>query len=318
MVGSHLVELLRSRGENVIATFFRPTIRPEEVEKLQPLIELDVRDRTSMDELVATHRPQFIYHLAAQSYPTVSWELPRETIDINVGGTVNLFEAVKSVRKRLASYDPIIVNACSSASYGATLRPENVPIREDALMQPLHPYGVSKAAQDMLTYQYFVNDQIRGIRARIFNSTGPRKTNDVVSDFSARAADIVVRGGRLRVGNLDSRRAILDVADLVEALELLSVRGRPGEAYNICADQAYCVREIVTILEDVAGLVFDLFVDPALLRPTDEPIIFGDTVKIRQDTGWAPTRKLPAIVERVYQYELEYRRNASDRLANQA
>jgi nucleoside-diphosphate-sugar epimerase len=314
MVGSHLVEYLRARDEQVIATYFRPTIRPQEVEKLRPLIELDVRDWRAVEEVVKLNRPQTIYHLAAQSYPTVSWKIPRETIETNIGGTVNLYEAIKETRKRYPSYDPVVVNACSSAGYGATLRLENVPIREDALFQPLHPYGVSKAAQDMLAYQYFVNDQIRGVRARIFNSTGPRKVNDVVSDFCARAADIAVKGGSLRVGNLESRRAILDVGDLVQALVLLSERGICCEAYNICADRAQRVGDIIPILQNASGIAFDVVVDPSLIRPTDELIIFGDTTKIKQHTGWFPTIDLAKTVERVFRYEMTYRSTGSAEL----
>jgi GDP-4-dehydro-6-deoxy-D-mannose reductase len=307
MVGSHLVDRLRREGKEVVATHFRRTIDQGEVEKLRPLIELDVRNAAALNGIIESHRPQFVFHLAAQSYPTVSWEFPLETMDINIGGTVNLFEAIKAVRKRDAGYDPVVVVACSSAAYGASLRPESIPIREDVVLQPLHPYGVSKAGQDMLSYQYFVSDRIRAIRARIFNSTGPRKTNDVVSDFCARTADIMLHGGALRVGNLETRRAILDVADLVDALIRLAERGRPGEAYNICADQAYRVGDVIKILERLSGRTLDTTTDPALMRPTDEPIIFGDTTKIRTDTGWKPTSGLEPIVERVFRYELALR-----------
>ena len=316
MVGSHLVEHLRAAGEMVIATYLRPTIPADEVDRLQPLVELDVRDAARVSALIAEHRPAKIFHLAAQSYPTLSWELPRETIDINVGGTINLYEGIKAVRKTEPPYDPLVVNACSSAAYGATLRPENVPIREDALLQPLHPYGVSKAAHDMLAYQYFVNDGIRGVRARIFNSTGPRKTNDVVSDFCSRSADIVMVDGPLRVGNLDTQRAILDVADLVQALLLLADRGRPAEAYNICADRACRVGDIVGIIEGLGGRKLKLISDPALFRPTDEPIIFGDTTKLKQETGWAPTLTLAQTVERVFLYELRRRSGGIERLGS--
>jgi GDP-4-dehydro-6-deoxy-D-mannose reductase len=168
----------------------------------------------------------------------------------------------------------------------------------------------------MLTYQYFVNDAIRGVRARIFNSTGPRKTNDVVSDFCSRSADTVMADGPLRVGNLETLRAILDVADLVQALLLLSDRGRPAEAYNIYADRAYRVGDIVGIIEGLAGRKLRLVSDPALFRPTDEPIIFGDTTKLKQETGWAPTLTLAEAVERVFLYELRRRSGAATRLGS--
>ena len=151
--------------------------------------------------LIEDRRPATIFHLAAQSLPTVSWEKPQETMETNVVGTVNLFEAIKAVRRRDPAYDPCVVVACSSAEYGASLTPERFPVDEDAPLLPLHPYGVSKVAQDLLTLQYWINDRIRGVRTRIFNTTGPRKQNDVVSDFAARAARVARHGGTLAVGN---------------------------------------------------------------------------------------------------------------------
>src|SRR6202000_1553997 len=118
--------------------------------------------------------------------------------------------------------DPVVIVACSSAQYGLSMTEDKVPLPEDTPMLPLHPYGVSKVAQDLLTFQYYQNDRIRGIRARIFNTTGPRKTNDVISDW-ARHVVRIERGKEraLRVGNLNTRRAILDVNDLIEALFML-------------------------------------------------------------------------------------------------
>ncbi len=112
------------------------------------MIELDVRYFEPVRRLLTEYRPAIIFHLAAQSLPTLSWERPWETIDTNVLGTINLFEAVKAAKLGNAAYDPVIVVACSSAQYGASMTPENVPIDEAAPMLPLHPYGVSKVAQD--------------------------------------------------------------------------------------------------------------------------------------------------------------------------
>ena len=232
MVGSHLLERLHAEHPGrVLGGYFRPTVRIEELAGRLPLAELDVRDTGAVFRLIGEQRPAQIFHLAAQSLPTVSWTDPWNTMRSNVEGTVNVFEAIKHVRATLdARYDPMVVVASSSAIYGASLTPENVPIGEEVPPLPLHPYGVSKVAQDLLAFQYWRNDRIRCIRARIFNTTGPRKQNDVVSDFAARVAAIARTGGALRVGNLESRRAIMDVRDLVAALVLLAARGAPGEA----------------------------------------------------------------------------------------
>jgi nucleoside-diphosphate-sugar epimerase len=308
MVGSHLLERLDVAAPgSVLGTWFRPTVRLAELAGRFALAELDVRDRAAVAAMLARERPATIYHLAAQSLPTVSWTDPWETLRTNVEGTVNVFEAVKAVRAGGdAGYDPMVVVACSSAQYGASLTPENVPIGEDTKPLPLHPYGVSKVAQDLLAFQYWRNDRIRAIRARIFNTTGPRKRADVVSDFCARVARIRRDGGTLRVGNLETRRAILDVRDLVSALILLAERGEPGEAYNICADRAWRIGDLIPLLEKLAAVTLTVEADPALFRPSDEPVILGRNTKLKERTGWQPTVDLEDTLRAVLAYEMAH------------
>jgi len=236
---------------------------------------------------------------------------PWETLDINVTGTVNLFEAIKSVRESDPDYAPVIVVACSSAQYGASMTPENVPISEETPMLPLHPYGVSKVAQDLLAFQYWHSDRLRGIRARIFNTTGPRKRDDVVSDFAQRIARIRREGGRLRVGNITAKRAILDVRDTIAALLTLAAAGEPGEAYNICGDAAYRIEELIGLFEELTGLTLELDPDPALLRPTDEAIIFGDNRKLKSCGGWTQTVTIRDTLAAVLDYEERRLRNGA-------
>jgi GDP-4-dehydro-6-deoxy-D-mannose reductase len=303
MIGSHLFQTLIGRGEEVIGAYYRPTVALEEIAADGELVELDVRYFEPLRRLFEERRPERIFHLAAQSLPTASWQRPWETFDVNVTGTVNLFEAIKAVRASDSSYDPVVVVACSSAEYGASIKPENVPIAEDTPMLPLHPYGVSKVAQDLLAFQYWKSDEIRGIRGRIFNTTGPRKRDDVVSDFACRVARIRREGGRLRVGNIDTQRAILDVRDTVEALIRLAAAGASGEAYNICADTVYPVSEFIRILEKLTNQVFDLALDPTLFRPTDEPVIFGDSSKLKAHTGWRQNVTIDETIKAVLEYE---------------
>lgn len=295
MVGSHMVELLHSQGQDVVGTYYKPTTDITELDSAIRMIECDVRYAPSVEKIIVEHRPEQIYHLAAQSYPTVSWDRPYETIDTNANGTIAIFEAVKKVRTVEPSYDPMVVVACSSAEYGETLNQlegDKVYVQETAQLQPLHPYGVSKVCQDLLSFQYFMNDRIRCIRARIFNSTGTRKVNDVTSDFTKRAI-LAERSGdyTLKVGNLDTRRAIMDQRDLVSALMLLAEKGKPGDVYNISSEHVYQMRDIVTMIEKQLGHTFNIEVDPKLLRPTDERIIVGDVTKLKRDTGWS--QKIP-------------------------
>jgi GDP-4-dehydro-6-deoxy-D-mannose reductase len=197
----------------------------------------------------------------------------------------------------------VVVVAGSSAQYGASLTPQNVPISEELTPLPLHPYGVSKVAQDLLAFQYWRNDGIRSIRARIFNCTGARKHTDVVSDFARRVAAIERDGGVLRVGNLATRRAILDVRDLVAALIALAERGAAGEAYNICSETEHSIGALIPIFERLAERTLPTETDPSLLRPSDEPVIFGRTDRLKAATGWRQRVTLETTIKAVLDYE---------------
>lgn len=306
MVGSHMVELLHEQGVEVIGTYYKPTVNIKEINPEIKLIECDVRYCQSVEKVITEYRPSQIYHLAAQSYPTVSWERPYETMDINIGGTIAIFEAVKKVRIIQPDYDPVIVVACSSAEYGATLDElDGQKVKETAELKPLHPYGVSKVAQDLLTYQYFVNDGIKSIRARIFNTTGTRKINDVTSDFTMRAIEqekYRTKNPVLRVGNINTYRAIMDFKDLIKALMLLAEKGKYGDVYNICSERMYQIKEIIEIIESQMGIKYELQVDSKLIRPTDEKVIIGDVTKLKKVTGWEQSTPLEVTVTEMLDY----------------
>ena len=282
-MGVHLVDLLEKKGNEVLATYFRPTTDMRDSNPRGRVVECDVRDQARVSALLEEFRPEKIFHLAAQSYPTVSWDDPWYTIESNVIGTINLFEGVKKLGLKCK-----ILNACSSAEYGFVTEDE-VPIRENHALKPLHPYGVSKVSQEMLGYQYFTNFGIESITVRIFNTTGPGKVNDVCSDLTKRLVEIakgINPEKKLRVGNLKARRAITDVRDLIKAFGLALDKATIGETYNLSGEKVYEIQEIVNILRQLTSFDFEVWQDPKLLRPTDEPIIFGDSQKFKQETGW--------------------------------
>ena len=292
MVGSHMVELLYNRGDEVIGIWHKNKKNVEQITLPIKFVQCDLRYAQGIDEIIMDFLPDQIFHLAAQSYPTVSWVSPTETIDVNINSTINIYEAIKKARKyKDANYDPMVVVACSSAEYGETLNQlqgvGEVYVKETAQLQPLHPYGVSKVGQDLISFQYFMNDHIRCIRVRIFNSTGTRKVNDVTSDFTKRAVEAEKTGvWELRVGNLDTKRAIMDQRDLVKGLMLLADKGTAGDVYNLSSENIYQMSDIVTMIEEQIGHKLEFKVDPALIRPTDEKIIVGDVTKLKRDTGW--------------------------------
>jgi len=245
----------------------------------------DVRDSEKLSPLIRSASPDCIFHLAAQSYPTVSLEKPGETMDVNACGTIHLFESVR----RLGTIPKVVV-ACSSAEYGPVAAAD-LPVREDHPLRPLHPYGVSKVAQDLLAAQYFYNYSIPCVRIRIFNTTGPGKIGDVCSDLTKRAAEMQLglRPRQLPVGNLTSRRAILDVRDLVSALWLSVERCGSGDVYNVCGRQIYSVQELIESIKQLIGIGFEIEQNGTLMRGCDEPVIAGDTSKFQSRTGWSQT-----------------------------
>ncbi len=144
LVGTHLCRRLAAEGEDVLALDRRAA---------PGVLVLDIGDAVALRALVAARRPATVHHLAAQSSPVASRADPIETLRSNVLGTANLFEAVRAARAESPGYDPMVVVACSSAGYGAALTPERLPVDEAAPLLPLHPYGVSKVAQDLLAFQ---------------------------------------------------------------------------------------------------------------------------------------------------------------------
>lgn len=308
MVGSHMVELLYNRGDDVIGVWHKNKKNVEQITLPIKFIQCDLRYGYGIEELIMDSLPEQIFHLAAQSYPTVSWVSPAETIDVNINGQVAVFEAIKKARKyKEPSYDPMVVVACSSAEYGQTLNELDDPfVMETAELKPLHPYGVSKVGQDLLAFQYFMNDHIRCIRARIFNSTGTRKVNDVTSDFTKRAVDAERTGiYELRCGNLETKRAIMDQRDLVNALMLLADKGKAGDVYNVSSEHIYQMEDIVKMIEKQIQHELVRKVEPELLRSTDERIIVGNVDKLKADTGWK--QKIP--LEQTIADMLDYWRN---------
>jgi GDP-4-dehydro-6-deoxy-D-mannose reductase len=252
----------------------------------------DVRDSERLSALISKFRPHRIFHLAAQSHPVVSLKQARETIDTNVSGTVSLFESL-----RAAGITALVVVACSSAEYGFVAKHDS-PVKEEHPLNPLHPYGVSKVAQDLLAAQYFANYAMPTIRIRIFKTTGPGKLDEVCSDLTKRAIEIElgIRPPSLPVGNLTSRRSIVDVRDLVPALWLAADHCLIGDVYNLGGDDVLSVQAVIEEIRKQMTVPFTVEQRPELIRSCDEPITVGDNSKFRSRCAWTPTVTLAATL----------------------
>ncbi|MDQ1120317.1 MULTISPECIES: GDP-mannose 4,6-dehydratase [Pseudoxanthomonas] len=283
-VGSYMMERAIAAGHDVLGTSCNPTIDPSDWTSFQDrVVRCDIRYREQTDQVIAGFRPDVVYLLSAQSYPALSWKVPIETLQTNVVGTANVYESI-----RAADIDPVVVVACSSAQYGE-VQAEAIPVKESHPLRPLHPYGISKVATEMLALQYWTNFRVRSVCARIFNTTGARKSGDVCADLTQRVARI--EAGQiapvLKVGNQDTWRAITDVRDLASALELLAEKGEIGGVYNISGARTYRIGEIVERVVAAASMPISVETDPVLLRPSDEKVIFGDSGKLIAHTGWS-------------------------------
>ncbi|UCE27682.1 MAG: GDP-mannose 4,6-dehydratase [Candidatus Coatesbacteria bacterium] len=287
--GSHLADyLLDNVGDVEVfgTTRWRsPTANIDHIRDRIEFVETDLRDASSVEELVRNFKPERVFHLAAQSYVVTSWKAPTETITTNIIGTVNIFEAV-----RRAGITPKILVACSSEEYGY-VEPDEVPITEDNPMRPLSPYGVSKVGQDLLAYQYFKSFGLDVVRTRAFNHTGPRRGRVFVcSDFAIQVVEVEkkLRPPEVTVGNLDAIRDFTDVRDTVRAYWLALEKGKKGEVYNIASGTGHSIGEILDKLVAISGVDVEVVQDPARLRPSDVPLLIGDNNKFRADTGWEP------------------------------
>ncbi len=300
--GSHLAELCLGKKAEVYGTV-RWRSRTENINGIKDkitLIECDLRDATSVRETLEAVKPDLIFHLAAQSFVPTSWKAPAETFSTNALGQINLLESVREL-----GLNPKIHIAGSSEEYGLVY-PEEIPIKETNPLRPLSPYGVSKVAQDLLGYQYYMSYGMSIVRTRGFNHEGPRRGEVfVTSNFAKQIAEIEkgVREPVIYVGNLEAKRDFTDVRDMVKAYWLALEKGKPGEVYNVCSGKSVPIKEVLGILLSLSK-VKDIRVvqDPSRLRPSDVPILEGDFSKFRKATGWEPTIPLEKTLEDTLNY----------------
>jgi nucleoside-diphosphate-sugar epimerase len=297
-IGSHLCRFLQAKGWTVTGTFLQPgSVSFPKLPNLS-FTQCDLRNGQRVTQVLKQCEPTHIFHMGAQSLPTASWADPVTTFESNVMGSLYLFEAVRNMKRR-----PVIVSACSSAEYG-NVPASAIPVKEEQPLKPLHPYGISKVCLDLLAREYFLDYDIPAVNIRLFNTTGPGKTSDAPSDFVRQLVRIKKgqQSAIIEVGNLQPRRAFLDVNDTVRGFYLAAMKGKRGEAYNLCATRTVRIHELLHTALRLSGVKVKIRPVARLMRPSDEKIIFGDTQKIRRDTGWKPLKS----VEQTLQSMLDY------------
>ena len=301
-VGSHLAEYALDRGAEVIGAL-RWRRNTEHIEHLRDritLIQSELRDLSSARDLVERARPDYLVHLAAQSFVGASWQTPAETLMTNAIGQMNLFEAIRQLSSRARF---LVIG--SSEEYGLVY-PDELPIRETNPFRPLSPYAVSKVTQDLMGFQYWKSYGLDIVRARAFNHTGPRRGADFsTSNFAKQIAEIEagVRERVVAVGDLKPCRDFSDVRDVVRGYWDLLERGTAGDVYNLCSGVDWSIERMLNFLlslSTVRGI--EVRPDPARFRPSDIPVLRGSYEKIERAVGWRPRIQLEQTLGDVLEY----------------
>lgn len=297
-VGSHLLDYLiantdwdlyglvrwRSPMHNLQQHFGR-------IEKRDRLVLIDgnVRDSESLWHALRSAKPDYVFHLAAQSFPKTSFNSPIDTLDTNTLGTCRLLEAVRE------HAPDAIVHVCASSEVFGRVSQDELPIKEDCRFHPASPYAISKVGTDLLGRFYAEAYGMNVQTTRMFTHTGPRRGDVFVESNFAKQLAMIERGliePVIKVGNLKSMRTWADVRDAVRAYHmLLTVNPIPGACYNIGGDYSCTVGEMLDTLISMSPVRPTIVEDPERLRPIDADLQIPDTSKFREHTGWKPEIK---------------------------
>ena len=274
---------------NLIWRFMRPSF----------LYELDILNKSDIVELLYAVRPDYIFHLAAQSSVSVAWKNPTLTIDVNIKGSVNVMDAVRELY-----YKPRVLLVGSGEEYGHILEGET-PISEDTKLRPGNIYAATKVCQNMIGSIYSKAYDMELMLIRAFNHVGPKQSPIfVMSDFCKQVADIE-KGKKepvMYVGNLAAKRDFTDVRDVVRAYGLLALKGRAGETYNVGSGNAIEIRKMLDMIIGMSTKNIEVRVDPNKIRPVDVPVIEADISKIKSETGWEPRIPLEQTIKEILDY----------------
>lgn len=299
-VGNYLVkELLANHTIEVHAT----KRKKEQLEAVQSeysmIHNLDILNRDDIVSLLYDIRPDYIFHLAAQSSVSIAWRNPGLTVDINVKGCINVMDAIREL-----FYKPKVMLIGSGEEYGHILEGE-IPISEENILRPGNIYAATKACQNMIGNIYARAYNMDVIMVRAFNHIGPGQSPIfVVSDFCRQVAEIEAGLKRpvMYVGNLEARRDFTDVRDIVHAYALLIKTGKAGETYNVGSGHSYAIREVLDEIISLSSEDIKVEIDLNKIRPADVPIIEADITKINQITGWEPLIPLKQTLQETLDY----------------
>ena len=296
MVGSHLADYLLQNTDWEIYGLVRWNDKMDNIEHLMQkinqksrvhLVHGDINDLSSLLDSFSRVKPDYVFHLAAQSYPKTSFESPLETLETNILGTAKVLDAIRHL-----GLDPVIHVCASSEVFGRVPR-DLLPIHEDIGFHPASPYAISKVGTDLIGRFYAEAYGMTIMTTRMFTHTGPRRGDVFAESTFAKQIAMIEEGiipPVIKVGNLDSLRTWSDVRDAVRAYYML-VTENPlsGEYYNIGGSYTCTVGEMLNYLISISTRNdITVEVDPDRLRPIDADLQIPDTTKFKKHTGWEP------------------------------
>jgi GDPmannose 4,6-dehydratase len=311
MVGSHLVDFLLQNTDWEIYGFCRWNDNFENLEHLTQrindknrvhLIYGDLNDLSSLIACVEKSKPDYVFHLAAQSYPQTSFDAPIETLQTNIIGTTNLLESL-----RRSEYKNATIHVCASSEVFGKVTEDKIPISEDCIFYPASPYAISKVGTDLIGRYYAEAYNMTIMTTRMFTHTGPRR-GDVFSESTFAKQIAMIESGlqepKIYVGNIESLRTYADVRDAVKAYYMLvTINPISGEYYNIGGQYTCSVKEMLNYLISKSTVKsIEIVVDPERLRPVDVVLQIPDTNKFKKHTGWEPEYSFERTMDDLLNY----------------
>ena len=278
--GSHVVQALAGAG-NVIG-WMRATPPPDDIAPLATWQQVDLLDREAVRAAIYRAKPDAVYHCAGAPNVAYSWRDTVSPLSNNVLGTHILLDALRRAGSRCRVVIP------GSATVYA---PSTSPLTEESPVAPVNPYALSKLAQEQLGMISGREDGIEVIVTRSFNHTGPRQSAAFAAPNMARQIALIEAGAAepmIKVGNLDAQRDMTDVRDMARAYAGLMEKGTPSTIYNVASGVTRSMKSILAALVARARVTVRIETDPALLRPSDTPVILGDASRLHTATGWEP------------------------------
>jgi GDP-4-dehydro-6-deoxy-D-mannose reductase len=284
-VGRHLVnELVKNSYE--VYGLTRADDRA--IEENYSVIVGDVLDSEGVYEVLKSLKPDVVVHLAAQAKPGYSFGHAKETLEVNVFGTLSILDSVKRLQEKGGEYRPRILAIGTSEEYGV-VKQEELPLSEDARLAPTNPYAISKVACYHLVQEYVKTYGLDIVYAVPFSHIGPgQREGFLVSDVAKQIVEIE-RGEKepvLTTGPLETERDYTDVRDMVRAYRMLIESGESGERYNLCSGGSVTVESVVEMLCGLAKVEIQHVIDESRRRPTELPILYGNHQKMTGLTGW--------------------------------